>query len=63
MEPLPGGKQKIIGEAPEAEIMSYTIDLKAMTQGTGVFQRKFVRYDEVPESLQARILAQLEESK
>ncbi|KFZ26762.1 MAG: Elongation factor G [Candidatus Izimaplasma bacterium HR2] len=63
MEPLPGGKQKIIGEAPEAEIMSYTIDLKAMTQGTGVFQRKFVRYDEVPESLQARILAQLEQNK
>jgi len=63
MEPLPGGKQKIIGEAPEAEIMSYTIDLKAMTQGTGVFQRKFVRYDEVPASLQGRILAQLAEEQ
>ncbi len=61
MEPLPGGKQKIIGEAPESEIMSYTIDLKAMTQGTGIFQRKFVRYDEVPESLQSRILTQLEQ--
>jgi len=63
MEPLPGGKQKIIGEAPEAEIMSYTIDLKAMTQGTGEFQRKFVRYDEVPESLQGRILSQLKEEE
>ena len=63
MEPLPGGKQKIIGEAPEAEIMSYTIDLKAMTQGTGVFQRKFVRYDEVPESIQGRILSQLEQEE
>ncbi|AIO18861.1 Elongation factor G [Candidatus Izimaplasma bacterium HR1] len=45
------GKQRIIAEVPENEIVSYTIDLKAMTQGTGVFQREFVRYDQVPNHL------------
>lgn len=43
--------QIIEAEAPEAEVLSYTIDLKAMTQGSGSFQREFVRYDEVPQHL------------
>ena len=51
MEPLTSGKQLLIAEIPESEIVSYTIDLKAMTQGTGFFKREFVRYDEVPRHL------------
>ena len=47
MEPL-NGKQRIIAEVPENEITTYTIDLNAMTQGTGIYQREFLRYDEVP---------------
>ncbi len=50
MDPL-NGKQRIVAEIPEAEIVSYTIDLKAMTQGTGIFRREFVRYEEVPNHL------------
>ena len=50
MDPL-GGKQKIVCLLPEAEIVSYTTELKAMTQGTGVFKREFVRYEEVPAHL------------
>lgn len=57
MNPLPGGKQEIIAEIPEAEITSYTIDLKAMTQGTGSFKREFVRYDEVPQHLQEQVIS------
>lgn len=51
MNPLSGGKQEIVAEAPEAEIIRYTIDLKAMTQGSGFFAREFVRYEEVPAHL------------
>ncbi len=58
MSPIGGGKQKITAEAPEAEILSYTIDLKAMTQGTGTFRREFVRYEEVPMHLQEAIIAE-----
>jgi len=61
MEPLVNGKQKIIAEVPEAEIISYAIDLNAMTQGTGTFQREFVRYDEVPDQLQGKIIQQYTE--
>ncbi|MGS0973575.1 MAG: elongation factor G [Candidatus Izemoplasmataceae bacterium] len=58
IEPLGGGKQRIDAEVPEVEIVRYTTDLKAMTQGTGQFTRKFVRYEEVPERLQQDIIAE-----
>ncbi len=45
------GSQVIEAEAPESEVLSYTIDLKAMTQGSGSFQREFARYEEVPQHL------------
>jgi elongation factor G len=59
MEPLAGGRQRIDAEVPEAEIVSYTLDLQAMTQGTGLYQREFLRYDEVPRALQEKLLIQL----
>lgn len=59
MEPMPGGKQKIIGEAPESEIISYTLDLQAMTQGTGSYQREFVRYDNVPRAMIDKLVEDL----
>lgn len=63
MNPLAGGRQQILAEVPEAEIVSYTLDLQAMTQGTGAFQREFVRYDEVPRALQEKLLIQLNREK
>lgn len=63
MNPLAGGRQQIIAEAPEAEIVSYTLDLQAMTQGTGAYQREFVRYDEVPRAMQGKLLTELNREK
>lgn len=56
MDPAEQGYQKVIAEVPEAEITKYTIDLKAMTQGSGTFTREFVRYEEVPGNLIAKII-------
>jgi len=56
MEPAVAGYQKVVAEAPEAEITKYTIDLKAMTQGSGTFSREFVRYEEVPGNLIDKIV-------
>ena len=50
------GVQEIIAEVPEAEIAKYAIDLKAMTQASGRFSRKFLRYDPVPEFLIKKIV-------
>ena len=61
MNPMYGGKQKIVAEVPEAEVVSYTIDLMAMTQGTGVFQREFLRYEELPDYLTEKLVSSLNE--
>jgi len=56
MEPAEDGYQKIVAEVPESEITKYTIDLKAMTQGSGTFTREFIRYEEVPGNLIPKIV-------
>lgn len=50
------GFQVVIAEVPEAEIVKYAIDLKAMTQGSGSFTREFIRYEEVPHQLIDKIV-------
>ena len=52
------GYTVITAYVPEAEVTTYAIDLKAMTQGSGQFERKFDRYEEVPQHLQAKIIEQ-----
>ena len=39
-----------------AEMASYAIDLRAMTQARGSFTLEFVRYEEVPKAAQAKII-------
>ena len=58
MSPVGNGKTAITAHIPEAEIVSYATDLKAMTQGSGRFSRRFVRYDDVPEHLVNKIIAE-----
>lgn len=58
MEPVGNGKTAITAQIPEAEIINYSIDLKAMTQGSGKFTRKFIRYDDVPNQLVDKIVAE-----
>ncbi|MCL1851514.1 MAG: elongation factor G [Peptococcaceae bacterium] len=58
----PDGKMQVIhGRVPQAEMMRYTIDLKAMTQGRGSFTSEFVGYEEVPPKLGETLIAQLKE--
>lgn len=51
------GWQVVEAEVPTAEMSSYTIDLRAMTQGRGSFSMSFIRYEEVPQANQAKIIA------
>ena len=44
-------------EAPQAELQDYTIILRAMTQGRGMYTYRFVRYEEVPASEAQKIIA------
>lgn len=54
-----GGRTTIRAEVPLAEILTYALDLKSMTQGRATFQMEFLRYDYVPAQVQERVLAQL----
>ena len=51
------GYTVVEAEAPQAELMDYTIVLRAMTQGRGVYTYRFVRYEEVPASEAQKIIA------
>ena len=56
MEPLPGGGQKLMTEAPQAELFDYAIVLRSMTQARGSFVMAFERYEEVPQNLAQKII-------
>ncbi|MGF0040585.1 elongation factor G [Peptoniphilaceae bacterium SGI.131] len=58
MEPQEDGNQKIIAEAPYAELFEYAIDLRSMTQGRGSFTMEFARYEEVPPMNAQKIIAE-----
>lgn len=57
MEPQAGGGQKLVAEAPQAELFDYAIVLRSMTQARGSFTMEFVRYEEVPAHLADKIIA------
>lgn len=51
-----GGMQIVEAEVPMAEMGSYAIDLRSMTQGRGSFTYEFVRYDEAPAIVQQKVI-------
>ena len=61
MTPDRDGNTVIEAEVPMAEMGSYAIDLRAMTQARGSFTLEFVRYEEVPKANQAKIIADAKE--
>ena len=56
MNPTGDGNTVVEAEVPQAEMSSYAIDLRAMTQARGSFTMKFERYEEVPKGNQAKII-------
>ncbi|NLV89373.1 MAG: elongation factor G [Tissierellia bacterium] len=63
MEQQEDGSQKIIAEAPHAELFEYAIDLRAMTQARGSFTMEFVRYEEVPSNIAEKIIEEAKAEK
>lgn len=57
MEPQLGGGQKLMAEAPQAELFDYAIVLRSMTQARGSFTMAFEKYEEVPAHLAEKIIA------
>ncbi len=56
MNPTGDGLQVVEAEVPMGEMSSYAIDLRSMTQGRGSYSLTFIRYEEVPQADQAKII-------
>ncbi|NLL81364.1 MAG: elongation factor G [Tissierellia bacterium] len=63
MDQQSDGTQKLIAEAPHAEMFEYAIDLRAMTQARGSFTMEFVRYEEAPANIAEKIIEQAKADK
>ncbi|MDD5931721.1 MAG: elongation factor G [Oscillospiraceae bacterium] len=58
MDPTGSGEQVISAEVPMAEMTTYAIDLRSMTQSRGSFTFHFVRYEDCPPMAQEKAIAE-----
>lgn len=58
MDPTGSGEQVISAEVPMAEMGTYAIDLRSMTQSRGSFTLHFIRYEECPPAAQEKAIAE-----
>ncbi|MBI4700849.1 MAG: elongation factor G [Deltaproteobacteria bacterium] len=58
-----GAVQKILAEAPEAELLRYSTVLRSLTQGRGLHRMKFNRYDVVPRQVQDKLVEEARKAK
>ena len=61
-EEIGNGKTVVTAEVPESEIAKYATELKTMTQASGRFERRFLRYDVTPEDQIKKIGAEYKEN-
>ena len=58
-----GKMQLIKATVPLSELQSYATKLRSITQGRGIFKRKFSHYEEVPKEIESKIVSQAEKEK
>ena len=63
MNPDSDGNTVVEAEVPMAEMSTYAIDLRAMTQARGSFTMAFERYEEVPKANQQKIIDEAKEEE
>ena len=49
------GVTVVRAEVPATELVRYAIELRSLTSGTGTFDRRFARYEPLPEALAAQV--------
>jgi elongation factor G len=56
-----GGMTEVRAEVPMSELLTYAPDLRSITGGQGEYTLEFLRYEEVPAQLAAKVVAQSRE--
>ena len=51
-----GANQRIRAQVPQSEMYQYSVDLRSMTQGQGVYTMEFSHYEEVPHDAAQKII-------
>lgn len=63
MEPMGGGRQLIRAQAPQSEVLRYSIDLRSIARGRGRFTSKFSHYEEMPAHAAQQVIAESDRAK
>ncbi len=58
-----GRYQRIRATVPQAELYNYSVDLRSMTSGQGVYTRTFSHYEEVPREITEKVIEDIKKSK
>ncbi len=56
------GLQVVNAEVPQAEMAKYATELRSLTQGSGLFEMEFARYEQVPTNIANEIKAKYQAS-
>ena len=51
-----GSSTRIKAEVPRSELYQYSVDLRSMTQGQGIYSMDFARYEQVPHEVAQKIV-------
>ncbi|MCP4685214.1 MAG: elongation factor G [bacterium] len=63
MDPQGGGNTLVRAAIPRAELYQYSVDLRSMTQGQGVYTMDFSHYETVPHEAAQKIIAEAKAEK
>ena len=63
MDPTGAGKTRIRAQVPQSELTRYSIDLRSITGGRGVFTMTYSHYEEVPAHLADKVIAESQKEK
>lgn len=58
MNPVSKGITEIVSEVPMAEIQDFAMYVRQLTQGRGSFTAKMLRYEQLPENLADKVIAE-----
>jgi len=58
-----GANQKILAQAPEAELLRYSTQLRSLTQGRGLHTARFAHYEAMPRNVQDKVVEDAKKAK
>ena len=62
-EPAGNGRTTVRAHVPEAELLSYTAELRSLSSGAGTVTMRYDHHDEAPEMVAKKVVAAAEEAK